>query len=98
MRSLHHPGGFGPPPVDKNGNPITGGPISLCVDPQDRIWVSATNHRVQQFTLSGKYLRGFGSEGSGPGQFGTPHAMVIDSLGYLYVADAHNNRIQKFAI
>jgi len=27
-----------------------GGPISLCVDREDRVWVSATNNRVQQFT------------------------------------------------
>ncbi len=85
------PAGFG-------GRQGLQGPIGICIDRLDRVWVSATNHRVQQFTSNGKYLRGFGSAGSGPGQFGTPHAMGIDSLGYLYVADAHNNRVQKFAI
>ncbi|MFN0055798.1 MAG: twin-arginine translocation signal domain-containing protein [Planctomycetales bacterium] len=91
------PGGFGPPPVDKNGNPITGGPISLCVDPQDRIWVSATNHRVQQFTNDGEFLQRLGGDGSEPGQFHYPHGVALDSRGCLYVADTMNGRIQKFA-
>src|SRR5262249_3780496 len=53
------PGGFGPPLNGKSG---PGGPIALRVDRQDRVWVSATNHRVQQFTNAGKYLRGVGGE------------------------------------
>jgi sugar lactone lactonase YvrE len=85
------PGGFG-------GREGLQGPIGICIDRQDRIWVSATNHRVQQFTADGKYLRGFGSLGTGAGQFKTPHMMVIDSRGFLYVADANNCRIQKFAV
>jgi sugar lactone lactonase YvrE len=47
------PGGFGPPPVGADGTPIMGGPIALCVDAGNRVWVSATNHRVQQFTNEG---------------------------------------------
>ena len=94
------PGGFGPPPLDKNGKPITGGPIGICVDRQDRVWVSATNHRVQRFTNAGKYLCGLGLDGAGkgPGQFRTPHALALDSRGCLYVADVINSRVQKFAV
>ena len=94
------PGGFGPPPLDKNGKPITGGPIGICVDRQDRVWVSATNHRVQLFTNAGKYLCGLGldAEGKEPGHFRTPHALALDSRGCLYVADVMNSRVQKFAV
>jgi sugar lactone lactonase YvrE len=94
------PGGFGPPPLDKNGQPITGGPIGICVDRQDRVWVSATNHRVQLFTNAGKYLCGLGLDatGKGPGHFRTPHALALDSRGCLYVADEMNSRVQKFAV
>jgi tripartite motif-containing protein 71 len=92
------PGGFGPPPPNKDGTPGMGGPISLCVDRQDRVWVSATNNRVQQFTNDGKYLRGIGGAGSEPGQFRLPHGIVLDSHDCLYVADTMNTRIQKFAV
>lgn len=92
------PGGFGPPPKDKNGTPTTGGPISLCVDAQDRVWVSATNNRVQQFTNDGKYLHGIGGAGTEPGQFHLPHGIVLDSHGHLYVTDTMNGRIQKFEV
>lgn len=91
------PGGFGPPPM-QNGTPIMGGPISICVDRQDRVWVSATNNRVQQFTHDGKYLQGIGGEGTDPGRFDLPHGIVLDSQGNLYVTDTMNARIQKFAV
>src|SRR5579872_2851283 len=90
------PGGFGPPPLGKDGNPTQGGPISICVDRENRVWVSATNNRVQQFTNDGKYLRGIGGAGSDPGQFHLPHGLALDSHGCLYVADTMNSRIQKF--
>ena len=91
------PGGFGPPPM-QNGAPIMGGPISLCVDPRDQVWVSATNNRVQQFTNDGKYLQGIGGEGKAPGKFDLPHGIALDSQGSLYVTDTMNARIQKFAV
>lgn len=92
------PGGFGPPPPNKDGSPGMGGPISLCIDRLDRVWVSATNNRVQQFTNDGKYLRGIGGEGTDPGQFLLPHGIALDSHDCLYVADTMNTRIQKFAV
>jgi sugar lactone lactonase YvrE len=90
------PGGFGPPPKNKDGTPGMGGPISICVDAQDRVWVSATNNRVQEFANDGTYLRGVGGEGTEPGQFHLPHGIALDSRGCLYVSDTMNGRIQKF--
>jgi sugar lactone lactonase YvrE len=92
------PGGFGPPTRKKDGTPGPGGPIAICVDRQDRVWVSATNNRVQQFTNSGTYLRGMGPEGTEPGLFRLPHGVALDSRDCLYVADTMNSRIQKFAV
>ena len=86
------PGGFGGRPKNLPG------PIALCVDQQDRLWVSATNHRVQQFTATGAYLGGFGTQGTAAGQFTTPHGLAFDSKGHLYVVDAQNQRVQKFAV
>ena len=67
------------------------------MDHRDRVWVSATNCRVQQFTNTVKYLRGVGGEGTEPGQFDLPHGLALDSRDCLYVADTMNGRIQKFA-
>lgn len=73
------------------------GPVSICVDKQDRVWVSAVCGRIQQFTTEGVYLRGFGTAGSEPSQFYAPHGLAFDSHGDLYVVDAFNHRVQKFA-
>jgi DNA-binding beta-propeller fold protein YncE len=86
------PGGFGGRPKNLPA------PIAICLHKQGRVWVSATNHRVQQFTAAGTYVQGIGGKGSGPGQFVTPHGLAVDSIGDLYVVDAQNQRIQKFAL
>jgi len=75
------------------------GPIAICCDRKDRLWISAAGGRVQQFTSDGRYLRGLGEQqGSEPGQFLAPHGLAIDSHGHLYVVDAYNHRIQKFDV
>jgi sugar lactone lactonase YvrE len=87
------PGGFGV-------GPFRGatGPIAICIDKKDRLWISSSNGRVQQFSEDGKYLQGIGTAGSGPGQFLAPHGLALDGRGHLYAADAANHRVQKFAI
>jgi len=75
------------------------GPVGICCDRQDRLWISAAGGRVQQFTSDGRYLRGFGQQqGSEPGQFLAPHGLALDSRGHLYVVDAYNHRVQKFDV
>ena len=75
------------------------GPIGICLDKQGHVWVSAAGGRVQQFTESGKYLRGIGEQpGSKPGEFLAPHGIAINSRGHLFVVDAYNHRIQKFDV
>lgn len=94
--STQEPGGFGATKFTYAPNPF--GPIGVFVDPQDRVWVSSLNDRVQAFTPEGKYLFGIAGTGAEPGQFSRPHGMAMDSKGNLYVCDASNQRIQKFAI
>lgn len=77
-------------------NPLLG-PIGVCVDRRDRVWVSATNNRVQLFTREGRYLGIVGEAGEKPGEFELPHAIAMDSRGFTYVADSSNQRVQKFA-
>lgn len=74
------------------------GPIAVAVDSRDQVWVTATNHYVQQFTAGGRYVGRVGGPGSEPGQFRTPHGLAFDSHDHLYVVDSRNSRIQKLAI
>ena len=54
------------------------------------------NSRVVKFSGDGKYLLEWGKRGKGPGEFDTPHAIVVDSHRNVYVSDRENNRIQIF--
>ena len=54
------------------------------------------NHRVQQFSAGGQFLKQWGSWGSGAGQFRHPLGIAVAGDGTVYVADRGNNRIQLF--
>jgi DNA-binding beta-propeller fold protein YncE len=75
------------------------GPSDLVVDPKGDIFVSdgeSTNTRVVQFSSDGRFIRCWGSKGSGPGQLNVPHAIVMDTHGRLYVANRSNLRVEIF--
>lgn len=79
--------------------PSMHGPVGICCDRHDRLWISSAGGRIQQFASDGQFLRGFGEEqGTEPGQFLAPHGLAVDSKGHLYVVDAYNHRIQKFDV
>ena len=42
------------------------------------------------------FITKWGSEGEGDGQLHMPEVVAVDSSDNVYVADAVNNRIQKF--
>ena len=74
-------------------------PSGLEVDRvHDRLVVADTGlDRVLFYSRTGdKLTGGFGSFGTGPGQFASPRDVAVDDDGNIYVADAENNRIQKF--
>lgn len=54
------------------------------------------NTRVVKFDKNGKFLRAWGTKGSGPGQFDLPHSIAIDAKRRIYVADRSNSRIEIF--
>lgn len=54
------------------------------------------NSRVQMFDKNGKFTKGWGRRGSGPGEFNLPHAIATDAKGLVYVGDRENSRIQIF--
>jgi ABC-type Fe3+/spermidine/putrescine transport system ATPase subunit/sugar lactone lactonase YvrE len=72
-------------------------PVSVTQDDTGNIYVSeyGSNDRIQKFTEQGEYILEFGSFGTGQGQFQRASG-ILWHKGYVYVADAINNRIQAF--
>ena len=73
-------------------------PTDVAVTPAGDIFVTDGygNRRVVHFDGHGRFVKEWGSFGSGPGQFVLPHQIVVDSKGTLYVADRNSGRIQLF--
>ena len=101
--------GEGPPQGGRGGvaGPAGSGvPGSSFSRPSDVAWDRAgniyvadgmgANNRIAKFDKDGKFLKHWGSTGSGPGQFRGVKALAIDAQGNVYAADAGNKRIQVF--
>lgn len=74
------------------------GPTDMAFLPSGDVFISDGygNRRVVHFDREGRFVKAWGEEGTGPGQFALPHGIAIDSQGRLYVADRNNARIQVF--
>jgi len=77
------------------------GPTDVVVAANGNVFVSdghelVSNNRIVKFARDGTFIKEWGGTGSAPGQFLVPHALALDSLGRLFVADRDNNRIQIF--
>ena len=72
-------------------------PTDVAWDRDGSIYVTDGygNSRVLKFDKYGRPLLGWGMKGTGPGQFDTPHTIVIDG-DLVYVGDRENARIQIF--
>ena len=94
---------MGKPGVAGSGPDLFKEPNAVLVAPDGALFV-AENHtrdlkghpRIIKFDANGKFIKEWGSSGTGPGQFGMPHCLAMDSQGNLYVGDRDNNRIQVF--
>ncbi len=70
-------------------------PVDIAKDREGNLYVlDSGNHRIQKFDPNGGYLRTFGEEGQGPGEYMNPISIDIDDSGYIYVSDQGNFRIQ----
>ena len=54
------------------------------------------NSRVGKVNARGEWVASWGSLGSGPGQFDTPHGIAVSPDDEIYVADRGNRRVQVF--
>ena len=70
----------------------------IAVGPRGMVYVADSgNSRVQVFTLQGRFVRQFGSFGSGKGQFLHASDLVVDRAGNVYVADEQALTVTKFS-
>ena len=74
-------------------------PTDVAFGPNGDVYVSDGygNARVVKYAAGGQYALEWGSRGTGPGEFGLPHNLVVDAEGRVYVADRDNRRVQVFA-
>ena len=75
-------------------------PNDVAFGPDGEIYVSQGHgkgeSRLLMFDPDGRFIKTWGGEGTAPGQFRVPHALVITNDGQLFVADRSNERIQVF--
>jgi DNA-binding beta-propeller fold protein YncE len=75
-------------------------PNETALDSQGNLYVvqghGAGEPRVLKFNAEGKFIKQWGSRGTGAGQFFAAHSVEIDSNDRLYVADRENMRIEQF--
>jgi YD repeat-containing protein len=78
----------------------TGGvknPHGVAVASNGNVYVTNTGGNcVEEFGEKGEYIRLFGEEGYGKGQFKEPTGILTIADGDVYIADTGNNRVQVF--
>ena len=92
---------LGKPNTPGSGPDEFNAPSAVVTAPNGDIFVADghggnTNARIVKFTKDGKFIKTWGTKGSGPGELDIPHAIAMDSQGRLFVGDRQNNRIQIF--
>ena len=100
---------LGSPGVAGDGSgPLLNSPNDVVTGPDGSIYVGdghggqggnadlSTVARIAKFDRHGRFIESWGSIGTAPGKFRTPHSLAFDSQGRLFVADRGNVRIQIF--
>ena len=82
------------PPVDG----LFRQPTDVAWDSEGNIYISDgyVNSRVAKYDKHGDWVKSWGENGTGPGQFRLPHAIAVDRNNNIYVGDRSNRRVQVF--
>ena len=71
--------------------------VLQSLDQQDRVYgADIGNNSIQVFDKTGTFISMWGRGGSGPGEFGNLHGLIVDAQGNVYIGDTANHRVQKF--
>jgi sugar lactone lactonase YvrE len=98
--------------IQGSGNGQFQSPGDVAVDSRENVYVADTrNHRIQKFQFANPcptgttqvvagvcFVTKWGTQGTGDGQFQTPHTIAIDRQRNLYVGEWSSERIQKFKL
>ena len=72
-------------------------PFGVAVDKNGDVYVTDEwKSTVSVFDAKGKFIRKWGTPGSGPGELKGPAGIVCEANGNLIVVDSGNNRLQVF--
>ena len=82
------------------GSGLLNEPTDLAVGLDGELFVLVGHGRgtpqMLKFDRHGTLMTRWGRSGTGPGQFDTPHSVVVDAEGLVYIADRQNRRVQIF--
>ena len=90
---------LGTPGVTGEGENTFNRPSAVAVAANGEIYVTdgeGPNNRVVRFSPEGRFIGAWGTTGSEPGNFRTPHDIAIDSRSRIFVGDRGNSRVQIF--
>lgn len=87
--------------VSGSGPDLFDQPTDVVIAPNGDIFVTDShrngrNNRVVRLTRDGRFVKAWGTKGSGAGEMSEPHTIAMDSRGRLFVGDRENNRIVIF--
>jgi streptogramin lyase len=85
-------------PIPVHRDNVFNQPTDVAWDSQGNSYFSDgyVNSRVAKVNAKGEWIASWGSLGSGPGQFDTPHGIAVSPKDEIFVADRGNRRIQVF--
>lgn len=71
-------------------------PYFIHMSADQHLWVSdGRTQKILKYDLTGRLLYSWGTFGSYPGAMWGPHQFSVDNENNLYIAEAHNGRVQK---